>query len=52
MKTYKVVFKTSANQEKHFTKFISAHTRDDAIQYVKNEAQITNRFIVSCKLAK
>ena len=52
MKTYKAIFKTSMTQEKPFTKFISAHTRVEAVEQLKLQAQITSRFIISCKLAK
>ncbi len=52
MKTYKAIFKTNMTQEKPFTKFISARTRAEAIEKLKVEAQIFDRFIISCKLAK
>lgn len=52
MKKYTVEFKTSMSQQKSFTKVVEASMRDVAIAIVKAEAQITDRFIVSCKLFK
>ena len=52
MKKYRVEFKTSISQEKPFVKVVEASMRDTAIAMIKAEAQITDRFIVSCKAVK
>jgi len=52
MKKYKIEFKTNMNQDKPYARIVEAKNREEAIAQIKADAQITNRFIVSCKLHK
>jgi len=52
MKTYIIKFVTNSEQKEPFTETVQAESAKEARARIRSEAQIPDRFIIACKLAK
>jgi hypothetical protein len=52
MKTYNIKFVTNSEQKEPFTETVQANSAKEARKEICCQAQIPDRFIIACKLAK